>query len=518
MTTVTLRPDGTLSSFGVAVTGAASEHAALNDSSDASYIAASVSAAEVVVSMGTSSLPAGAVTKTVALVQRDDSNSAGLPPVSAVLTLADGSVLASVTGGDALASRTGAAAAVTLAQADVDGLRVVADLPEIADRLYDVYATLVFATQPTTAVSAPSGVQSASAVTVSWSHTAGSDGGSQSRFHARIFSAAEYGVSGFNPETSPCTWDSLSTASSATSVVSGTLANATTYRAYVRTAQTINGAAHWAEWDYEAFSTSYTTPEVDTVTVTGDDTNARHRITVTRNTGTPLWVAFDLERSDDSGTTWIAVRGATAATPPGDVWIGYDYEGSNGVPAIFRARASTATITGAWTSSSAATWTTTDHWLKDLLSPGNSMVLEISDMPQRRWGIVQGMHRPVGRVDPVVVSDVRQSHTATVTFEVYTAAEADELRNLLNGQQLLLQIAAGLGYDGFYLIPGEVSERHGAEQIGSEWRYIEVSYVEVAAPPDDGVTTVGLTWQDVLDSYATWQDLVDTGMTWGDLV
>ena len=45
-----------------------------------------------------------------------------------------------------------------------------------------------------------------------------------------------------------------------------------------------------------------------------------------------------------------------------------------------------------------------------------------------------------------------------------------------------------------------------------------IDHLEVAAPPDDGVGSLGLTWQDVVDTYATWADLIAAVPTWGDLI
>ena len=513
MTTVVLRPDGLAGAgtAGLTITGAASVFAAINDSSDASYVTGNTAAAFAYLTMGTTVLPAGAVTVSVALTVRDDS------VLSRKSYALRSTPPAYVSGSMTLATTVGSPYAVTLSQAQIDALTLDFSV-DTGDITYDIYATLIYATQPSTVVTAPTGVQTISQPTVAWVHTAGSDGGAQTRYHARIFSAAEYGVSGFDPGTSPATWDSGSTANSDNTTVSGVLANSTTYRTYVRTAQTINGAAHWAEWAFSSFTTSFTTSNITSVAVTGDNTLARHRITVTRDSATPNWLTFDVQRSDDAGTTWVAVRGATGATPPGDVWIGYDYEGTNGTAAIFRARASTALVTGAWTTSTAATWTSTDHWLKNLRSPGNNITVEIADLPQRQWGIQQGVNYVVGRADPVVVSGTRQLHAASVSFETYDAATSAALRTLLSSGTVLLQIAPGLGHDNIYLVAGPISDRYGSEQIGSTWRYTDVSYVEVATPVDDGVLATGLTWQDVATSYATWQTLLDTGKTWGDLV
>lgn len=513
MTTVVLRPDGTDVTGSISVTGAATAHAALNDSSDASYVTATSSLSTTILSVGTAVLPAGAITKTATLTVRDD----GVTNASAYLAITGGTTVVSGYGSLTLANSSHTAA-VDLSQAQIDALQFLVYFFDSGSIAYDAYLTLVYATQPVTAVLTPTGVQALSSVAISWTHTPGSDGGAQTRYQARIFSAAEYGVSGFTPGSSPATWDSGEVASSAFSTTSGALANSTTYRCYIRTAQTINGSPHWAEWAFSSFTTSFTTANITSVTVTGDSTLARHRITIARDTGTANWLTFDLQRSDDAGTTWVAVRGATGATPPGDVWIGYDYEGTNGVAAIYRARANTATITGPWTTSTGATWTSTDHWLKDLRSPGNNVTVEISTMPQRQYGIEQVVYRVLGRADPVVVSDVRQYHTASITFEVYSAAEADNLRDLLSSGTVLLQIGTGLGYDSIYLVAGTIIDHHAAEQIGTEWRYVEVNYTAVGIPPDDGVDSTGLTWGDINSSYATWQLLLDTGDTWGDLV
>lgn len=515
MTSVVLRPDGTTSNPIATITGAATAHAAVNDSSDASYLTSDLAAGILELSMGTTSLPAGAVTKTLTLTVRADFAAV---TDSSVYIYAEGAADCAFTPGSLLGNYSSAPTAVNYSQSWVDAM-TFRWYSRASELLYDVYATLVYATQPTCAVTAPTGsITTTSTPSVTWTHTPGSDGGAQTRYQVRVFSAAEYTVSGFDHGVSPCTWTSGDTAGSNTSTTSGTLANSTTYRAYVRTAQTINGQSHWSEWAYSSFSTSFTTPDITSVTVTADSTNARHRIVVSRNTGTPLWITLDVERSDDSGTTWAAVRGATGVAPAGDQWIGYDYEGTNGVAAIYRARGATTLVTGPWATSTGATWSSTSHWLKDLLTPGNSMEIEVSGLPQRVWPIVQGVHRPVGRPDPVVTSDVRQMHTASVEFEVYTATEADELRTLLAGDTLLLQLATGVGYGNIYLRPGTISERKGAEEIGSEWRYLTVDYVEVAAPPDDGVGSLGLTWQDVVDTYATWADLIAAVPTWGDLI
>lgn len=67
MTVVTLRPDSTVSTTGVSLTGNDTIHGALSDNTDASYIYNVLSNDTVVVGLGDFTLPAGAVVKRVAL-------------------------------------------------------------------------------------------------------------------------------------------------------------------------------------------------------------------------------------------------------------------------------------------------------------------------------------------------------------------------------------------------------------------------------------------------------------------
>jgi hypothetical protein len=130
--------------------------------------------------------------------------------------------------------------------------------------------------KPTISSLGPTGsITTTARPTITW--TFAGDGLAQNRFQVKIFTAAQYGIGGFDPETSPNTVDSgvqVSTSNSWTCTVN--LPNSTTYRAYVKCAQLTPGSSivHWTTagttWAalgaaaYTGFSTNYTGPSAVT--------------------------------------------------------------------------------------------------------------------------------------------------------------------------------------------------------------------------------------------------------------
>jgi hypothetical protein len=530
MTTVTLRPNATIDAFNVTLVSAASAHAAVNDNSDTSYIEKpnTVSGVTANLELDTVALPAGAVTRSITCRVRGRQAVLSQGSVSAFARTPAGGEFGTVLVGsstltDVVTTYSGVNSGASLSQADIDALQVRVSLAGFLShqpRVNEVYVDLVYATQPTVTVTGPaSPVTSSTSPSVTWAYTDGSDGGPQTRYQIRVFSAAQYGIAGFTPGSSPATVDTGEVASSATSAPVGPLTNGVTYRAYVRAAQTINGSSHWSEWQFIQFTMNVPGPVVQTVSVTPDNTNARHRIVVDRNTGGPAWSLLFVERSIDNGLTWVPVRGTAAgAFPPGNQWIGYDYEAPNGVPCIYRARASLGAIVGNWTTSTGSTWSSDDNWLKDVRNPARSRKVTVSQVPEQEWAITQGVFRPAGRPDPVVVSDVRQLAEASMQFECDSVGETGQVRELLSSGVLLLQLPATLGFDQAYLVAGTIRRVPAADELSTGWSYLDVDYVEVASPPDDGVIAFGTTYADMAAQYATYQLTIDTGRTYGSFI
>lgn len=99
----------------------------------------------------------------------------------------------------------------------------------------------------------------------------------QTRYRVKLFSSAQYTVSGFNPDTDIATYDSGWVNGTATShaVPSGFLSGSTIYRAYVMVSKDFNGTPWDSAWDYNAFATVVsptTTVTVPTESTTITDT------------------------------------------------------------------------------------------------------------------------------------------------------------------------------------------------------------------------------------------------------
>ncbi len=338
MTTATLRPNATGAVYNgpiVVTGGSGTAHGVTSDNSDASYFTLSAYQQQNL-NLDTFTLPSGAVVKTIALRVRDvDSLAVGGISFYAELQAEDGAggeyylALVPLTAPAAIATQTSAAYTppVVLTQTLIDGLRVDVGAGASGSpvRVHEVYLDVVYATVPVVTVTNLGIVTTSSSPAISWSYTQGSDGGVQSRYQVRVFSAAQYGIVGFDPETSPATYDSGIVFGSAVSHVVGPLADATTYRAYVRAAQTINGEPQWSVWNFDEFEASFNQPILNSVTALGDDTNARIGVTVVRprtfaeyTSIYGLLLGFDLAEYDGSGDlNNLGSQSSLDATLPG---------------------------------------------------------------------------------------------------------------------------------------------------------------------------------------------------------
>lgn len=498
MTTTTLRPNATIVGT---PTGAASVHAALNDDSDSSYADGIAQ-----VNLGTVAM-SGGVTKTLRARFRQSSTGAAIPESSGSfygsVNLSTGETVVDVL--DLLraaADRVTVASAwvaVSLTQAQVDGLTatMTGASPESISssvRSYEQYTDLVWVAKPVTAVDAvtPDPYTASNIVPISWVNTLDSDGGAQTRYWLKVFTDAQYGAGGFDPETSTAFFDSGNAVSGATTANTSPLDTGVTYRAYVKVAQTVNGAAHWSAWDFDQFDVDVDTADILTVAAAGSNSTGSITVTVERDTGSEAWNFVEVERSIDNGTTWTPVRGATYvdATGDADTFVVIDYEVGNNVATLYRARAtrivSSLPITGAWVQSSpSASWSSNVCWLK---APGNPSLntefnLLARDVYSRRRS--SGVFQVIGTAAPVVVSDVLSKHSGQLLIESYESADGADVLAILDGSAVVLvQLPAVFDVADFYAAVTSVDEAFVSVVADVVWRRWAAGYVEVDAPAD----------------------------------
>ncbi len=180
----------------------------------------------------------------------------------------------------------------------------------IGDTVFDgVYAIGSVPTATTfTFTTATSGtVASTAASGVAWI----GDSKPQAKYQVRVFTAAQYGAAGFNPTTSPATWDSglVVATDTTTAQITTDLTAAVTYRAYVRTTTQPLGIDVVSAWAYDQFTVDYTDPPAPTVTATWNTTTQAVDVTAT---GHGNLMTRDQGTAEVALGTWTTGNCATA--------------------------------------------------------------------------------------------------------------------------------------------------------------------------------------------------------------
>lgn len=127
--------------------------------------------------------------------------------------------------------------------------------------LYELEAVATINTRPSASVTTPTGtVTDSSRPAVSWTYT-DADDDAQSVYEVKVFTAAQYGAAGFDPDASTATWESGLVSSSDTGVtIPVDLDTGTTYRAYVRVGHPLGPSNFLSDWVYAQFTMNYAAP------------------------------------------------------------------------------------------------------------------------------------------------------------------------------------------------------------------------------------------------------------------
>jgi hypothetical protein len=302
-----LLPNGTVYNPG-GLSGAATAHAALSDSSNTSYVEHAPEWQPGIYEVGTYTKTAGNVVKHVRAIVK--ASSISVNPVKIRWGFQLGGVNYGETSNLQIAGTTptvynGPWVNVgDLSQASIDALRVYIDAQPLwtVARFYEASIEVLEASPPTTALTSPTGAVASSSFPITWTHTPGTEGGPQSAWQIKIFSLSQYGAEGFNVDTTPGLYDSGLYPDTRTSL-DGYLA-AGSYRVYARTAQSINGTHQVAAWDYEDITVGAAWTGSDysgvlEVTAAGDGTIGAAEIIVDIDPATESADHIELQRSWD---------------------------------------------------------------------------------------------------------------------------------------------------------------------------------------------------------------------------
>lgn len=290
MTVVHLNPATTTSNTGT-VTGAGGDaDLAMRDGDDATYITFDIGEAATF-TLDDLTLPSGAV---LIYCQGKFRAGAGVPGVASTLSMSythsgtpvSQSIVVNWSG-TAVDLYAGSKAFPTDAGIDAASLTVRCGTGTLGTLiLHECSLKVLYYIKPVVTVATPTGtLTDDNSPTVTWSTVWDPDFTPiTGAYQVKVFSAAQYGAGGFDPDTSDATLDSgvqtLSPASTQAHEFTETLDN-DTYRAFVKvSAFSDNPDAQWSAWDYEGFVVSVTPPGTPQIVAFAESSEARNRLIV----------------------------------------------------------------------------------------------------------------------------------------------------------------------------------------------------------------------------------------------
>lgn len=371
----------------------------------------------------------------------------------------------------------------------IDGLRAqIQDLASGADlsSVYELFFDIETTTQPTVSVASPTGtITDNSKPEVSWTYS-DADGTGQDFYQIKVFSSAQYSAGGFDPTATVAFYDSGVVASDDNTATIGEYLIDGTYRAYVRVAKTVSGSPFYSSFEYSQFIINTTPPTIPTLTGTFQSITNQVLLELAGSSvsGSFDSQVFQVQRSDDAGTTWTDVTGGTALVPDGLAEASlYDYAAPRAATATYRARsigtAGENEVASDWSAevnvsvTNDATW-----WLKAVNDPTlNRGALKVNpgfkSSPEEQIGVF----RPIGRRTAVVVSSGLQGEDGEFTISTLGDAEFDGVWALATHTgSLLLQTPQA--EQKYIRVTDRSYSRAGT--VGNPQNEISITYVEVA--------------------------------------
>ena len=503
MAVTTVRPNATASGSGSFTLsgGEATVHETLNDDDDLTFLqktSSVVGQASAIVDFGTTTISASERVKQVRIRARCDT-----PTSEGRLNVYLGarvdnqnyfhSALA-IRGTNSVATFTGpyytsAPNGEAWSQAAINGLRgKISEYEETGDRgkFYELYIDVDISAQPTVTVSAPTGtITTTTAPDVTWAF-ADTDNETQAFYQIKVFTDAQYGAGGFDPETSTATYNSGEIASSDNTAVVGALLLADTYRAYVRTAKSVNGEPFWSDYAFSGFVISYTEPTIPTMAVAWDSDLGKASFTLTGDAVPGAYVSqyYDIHRSDDDGVVYAGIRNGENITPNASfIGTAVDYEAPRDTVAYYRCRSvsvdsSDQEFPSDWGTVQQVLITNDETWwFKVIEEPdynlGSIRVLKELDVQIDEPNTV---FRPLGATRPIVVAGPLQGEDGGYNIKTITETEWDNFYSILTHQGTIL-VQDPYGNQKYIRI---VTRDWNAETVaGIVHRDITLRYVEV---------------------------------------
>lgn len=434
MTFVSLTPNSTGANTG-AVTGT-NAHSALSDGSDSTYVDFDYGEAATL-GLTDLTLPAGAQLVSAQVLARVAKLATGPSALNTVL-VADSTKTAQLSVTSVSPVELGGAFSFDVTDAGLDAATIgIYNTALSGLRAYEASVRVLYFAKPTLSVITPTGTISTNQIAVEWTPSFDVHATTYPAFYrVKIFSSAQYGAGGFDPETSTAVLDTGELQSSfyAHAIRDTWLPNGV-YRAYVKIAAP-SASSQWSDWAYSGFTVSVPTPATPTMTLTAGNSLGRIGVGVVTGGGTVSTDYVELQRSADGGLSFNEVRtslGGGSVSYPGGTVTTYDYEAPNGGTVVYRARAYHGGTPGAYSNWTLGTtvWSSDVWWLKHPFRPSLNRQLTVRGLPGWQQTANQGVFRPLGSSNAVVVQDVRGPVTGDVTVLTDNQDARDDLAETL---------------------------------------------------------------------------------------
>lgn len=248
------------------------------------------------------------------------------------------------------------------------------------------------------------------------------------------------------------------------------------------------------------------------ITAVADNSNAQAQITISN-----LGFYSDLTLVRVVNSVESPVRGATDINVSGlTTFVIFDYEAPLDHSITYRA-----ILDGGFTVESNAITIATDgmtFWLKDVILGSFSAKVKVESMSDVvRPANVLGTFKVLGRQNPILVTDVRQGRTGTMTLSAFTAGDSTAIINILaSGNTLLFQAPGSANFPDMYFQAGDVTE---------SWRGIssdplhswQIPFTETDMPSGTALSLAANAWL-LVAQFESFQDVLDRRLRWEDVL
>jgi len=248
-----------------------------------------------------------------------------------------------------------------------------------------------------------------------------------------------------------------------------------------------------------------------TVVATVDNVNAQNQLVIS---GAGFYSGVSVVRVVNSVET--PIRGATNFPISGASTIAFtDYEAPLDTPVKYRA-----ILDGELTVDSNTVTIVTDgrtFWLKDVILGAFSCKVKVEAMSDVvRPANVLGQFKVINRQNPILVTDVRQGRTGTMTLSAFSTGDIAAILNIINsGNTLLFQAPASANFPDMYFQAGDVTQTWRGTSSALIHSFT-VPFTETDAPSGTAFTVAGNNWL-LVTQFGTWQDVENKRLTWLDV-